>query len=398
MAAAGLNGVGEYMRATGKTIRTIVAGEEIGAFVPVPLPPRNPSMRMDDGLTELLRKATEGLSKLALSGDMVPSMEWFIYAFVRKEAVLSSQIEGTQATLVDLLRYEAESEAGATVSDVWEVCNYLDALSYGREELRRENGLPLSMRLLNELHLRLLQGARGLEKLPGNIRRSQNWIGGSRPGNARFVPPPPSELPELLSDFERYIHSADETPPLIRAGWLHVQFETIHPYLDGNGRIGRLLITLLLEYWRLLPRPLLYLSLFFKQHRNEYYERLAAVRTHGDWEGWTRFFLEAVSTVSEEATRSAIELFALVSRDRDRVLKSDELTITAVKLFEQLPKQPIFTAKKAMDVLLATRPTVDKAIQILSGIGILRETTGRKRDRTFAYGEYLDLLKVGTEL
>lgn len=237
--------------------------------------------------------------RLELAGEMVPSLDWFIYAFVRKEAVLSSQIEGTQATLMDLLNYEAERDAPPPNADVEEVCNYLDALTYAREQLASPSGLPLSIRLLNEAHRLLLRGARGANKQPGEMRRSQNWIGGSRPGNATYVPPPPHALPEALSAFERYIHQEDDTPSLIRAGLLHVQFESIHPYLDGNGRIGRLLVTLLLEHWGLLARPLLYLSLFFKRHRQEYYRRLNAVRVDGDWEGWLDFFLDGVATIAD---------------------------------------------------------------------------------------------------
>jgi Fic family protein len=385
------------MRTTGKYSKTTVAGEEVAAFIPFVLPPQNPPLQIDDETTALLRKAEHGLSRLALAGEMVPSINWFIYGFVRKEAVISSQIEGTQATLVDLLQFEADKNEPLLKADVVDVSNYLDALSYARSELTRDDGLPISMRLLNQCHARLMQEVRGQDRLPGEIRRSQNWIGGTRPGNAAFVPPPHTELPALLSAFEKYIHADDDLHPLVRAGLLHVQFETIHPYLDGNGRIGRLLVTLLLEHQRLLPAPLLYLSLFFKRHRAEYYRRLAAVRTEGDWEGWTKYFLEAVFTIAEEAATLATNLFALISRDRNRVLVFDQSTIMTVKLFEQLPENPIITTTKVMELLSTTRPTADKAIQVLSDVGILQETTGKKRDRAFGYIEYLDLLKVGTE-
>jgi Fic family protein len=235
---------------------------------------------------------------------MVPSLDWFIYAFVRKEAVLSSQIEGTQATLVDLLTFEAQgTEEPSTPpnADIEEVCNYLEALTYSRTQIADPKGLPLSMRLLSETHQRLMRGVRGAEKLPGEVRRSQNWIGGSRPGNAAYVPPPPHALAEVLSAFEKYLHADDTLPPLVRAGLLHVQFETIHPYLGGNGRIGRLLVTLLLEHWKLVTKPLLYLSLYFKRHREDYYRRLTAVRVDGDWEGWLDFFLDGVATIADEA-------------------------------------------------------------------------------------------------
>jgi len=253
-------------RETGRYERIAAGGEEVSAFVPHPLPPANPPLTLEGPLADRLLHAEQALSRLDLAGEMVPSLDWFIYAFVRKEAVISSQIEGTQASLVDLLNFEAEEET-APSPDVEEICNHVDALAYARQQLTDDNGLPLSMRLLNETHRLLMTGIRGSDKQPGEVRRSQNWIGGSRPGNAVFVPPPHHLLPDLLDDFEKYMHGDDTLPPLIRAGLLHVQFETVHPYLDGNGRIGRLLITLLLEHWGLLEKPLLYLSLFFKRVR-----------------------------------------------------------------------------------------------------------------------------------
>jgi Fic family protein len=335
----------------------------------------------------------------------VPSLDWFIYAFVRKEAVVSSQIEGTQATLVDLLTFEAQGDAtdkadtvAPPTADIEEICNYLDALTYARAELADPRGLPLSMRLLNETHQRLMRGVRGAEKLPGEVRRSQNWIGGSRPGNAMYVPPPPYMLGEVLGAFEKYLHADDTLPPLMRAGLLHVQFETIHPYLDGNGRIGRLLVTLLLDHWKLLTKPLLYLSLFFKRHREDYYRRLNAVRVDGDWEGWLDFFLDGVATIADEAVASARELFALVAKDRVRVLASEGMSIGALRLFELLPRHPIVTVASAMKMLDTTKPTAGRAVELLVGAGVLVEMTGKRRDRAYAYRAYLDRLKVGTEL
>jgi Fic family protein len=333
---------------------------------------------------------------------MVPSLDWFLYAFVRKEAVLSSQIEGTQTTLVDLLAFEAQGEESEQTSppnaDLEEVCNYLEALAYARTELADPKGLPLSMRLLNETHQRLMRGARGAEKLPGQVRCSQNWIGGSRPGNASYVPPPPHALGGLLSAFEKYLHVDDTLHPLVRAGLLHVQFETIHPYLDGNGRIGRLLVTLLLDHWKLLTKPLLYLSLFFKRHRQDYYRRLDAVRTEGDWEGWLDFFLDGVATIAEEAVASARDLFAIVADDRARVLAHDGMSIGGLRLFELLPRHPIVTVASVMKFIETTKPTAGRAIELLAAAGVLVETTGKKRDRSYAYRAYLDRLKVGTEL
>jgi Fic family protein len=381
-------------RATGTYVTTTTSGEAVAAFVPFPLPPQNPALTLDD---DLLSAALQALGRLDLAGDMVPSLDWFIYAFVRKEAVVTSQIEGTQATLIDLLSFEAEE--GAIPSDeVEDVTNYLDALTFARTELASETGLPLSMRLLNEAHRRLLRGARGANKMPGEIRRSQNWLGGTRPGNAAFVPPPPEHLPELLTAFERYLHTDDVLPPLVRAGLAHVQFETIHPYLDGNGRIGRLLVALLLEHWKILTKPLLYLSLYFKRHRDEYYARLSSVRTDGDWEGWTSYFLQGVASVADEAVGSARKLFSLVTHDRLRMLEHATSSVAAIRLFEVLPKHPILTIATAMKLLGTTKPTASRAVDALIASGVLRETTGRKRDRSFAYDAYLDVLRVGTEL
>lgn len=392
-------------RSTGRYERTTVGGEEVAAFIPFALPPAEPPMAITSAFEGRLRTAEQALFRLELAGEMVPSLDWFIYAFVRKEAVVSSQIEGTQATLVDLLNFEAQEDAtdktgtaAPRTADVEEVCNYLDALAYAREQLADSRGLPLSVRMLNETHRRLMRGVRGADKQPGEVRRSQNWIGGSRPGNAMYVPPPPHALGEVLGTFEKYLHEDDSLHPLVRAGLLHVQFETIHPYLDGNGRIGRLLVTLLFEHWKLLTKPLLYLSLFFKRHREDYYRRLNAVRIDGDWEGWLDFFLDGVSTIADEAVASARELFALVAEDRGRVLASEKTSIGALRLFELLPRHPIVTVASAMKLLETTKPTAGKAVELLTAAGVLTESTGKKRDRSFAYRAYLDRLKVGTEL
>jgi Fic family protein len=392
-------------RVTGRYERTVVGGEDIAAFIPLGLPPADPPLAIASTLSERLQEAEQALARLELAGEMVPSLDWFIYAFVRKEAVISSQIEGTEATLVDLLSFEAEEQAAddaetpeRPTADVEEICNYLDALTYAREELSRSGGLPLSMRLLNETHRRLMRGVRGAEKEPGEVRRTQNWIGGSRPGNAMYVPPPPRALGEALGAFEKYLHADDALHPLVRAGLLHVEFETIHPYLDGNGRIGRLLVTLLLEHWKLLTKPLLYLSLFFKRHREDYYRRLTAVRVDGDWEGWLDFFLGGVTTIANEAVASARELFALVAEDRARVLQGEGTSIAAVRLFELLPRHPIVSVASAVKLLQTTKPTAGKAVDRLVLAGVLVESTGKKRDRSFVYRGYLDRLRVGTEL
>ncbi|UCI09557.1 Fic family protein [Mesorhizobium sp. B1-1-8] len=384
-------------RKTGRYESVIVGGEKVAAFVPFDLPPARPALVIDDKLEHRLREAEQALVRLDLAGEMVPSLDWFIYAFVRKEAVISSQIEGTQASLVDLLAFEAEEHPAAN-ADIEEVTNYLDALAYARGQLAAKRGLPLSMRLLNEAHKRLMRGGRGSNKQPGEIRRSQNWIGGSRPGNATYVPPVPDKLPQLLSELEKYMHIEGKLPALVRAGLLHVQFETIHPYLDGNGRIGRLLIVLLLEHWKLLNAPLLYLSLFFKRHREEYYRRLNNVRLEGDWEGWTDFFLDGVATIADEAVASARELFNLVSTDRARLLSADSASVSALRLFEQLPRHPIVTVVSAMKMIDASKPTATRAIEALAEAGILVETTGKKRDRSFAYRTYMERLRTGTDL
>jgi len=384
-------------RQPGRHEKSTVAGEAVSAFIPDPLPP---PLKLSAALQEKVRLAEQKLNRLELAGEMVPSLGWFIYAFVRKEAVLSSQIEGTQASLVDLLAYEAGAPAdkGESTDDVEEVSNYLAAVTYSRQQLRSEKGLPLSTRLLNETHKRLMKGVRGSTKQPGELRRSQNWIGGTRPGNAAYVPPPPHELGRLLSDLEKYIHQDDDLPPLVRAALVHVQFESIHPYLDGNGRIGRLLITLLLEHWKLLSAPLLYLSLFFKRHRAEYYRLLSAVRLEGAWEPWVAFFLEGVSTISDEAADTARDLFVLVNKDRARVLSASNASVMAARLLEQLPRHPMVTIPTVVKLLETTKPTATKAVGVLEQLGVLRETSGRRRDRTFRYGAYLDRLRSGTEI
>lgn len=384
------------IRSTGQYESTTVGGEKVRAFVPHSLPVRDPPIKTEGILAARLVAAENALSRLDLAAHLVPSVDWFLYAFVRKEAVLSSQIEGTQATLVDLLEFESRDELPNP--DVNEVCNYVDALKYAREQLASDRGLPLSMRMLNETHRLLMRGVRGEGNAPGQIRRSQNWIGGSRPGNAAFVPPPPGRVPKALEMLEKYIHGKDRLAPILRVGLVHVQFETIHPYLDGNGRIGRLLISLLFEYWKLLTHPMLYLSLFFKRHQVEYYRRLSAVRTDGDWEGWLDFFLDGVATIGEETVITARELFVIVTGDRERVLKESGTSVAALRLFEALPVQPIVTVATVMRTLETTKPTAGRAIEVLRAAGVLIERTGRRRDRSFVYQKYVDRLSDGTDL
>lgn len=384
-------------RVTGKYASSVAGGEPVKAFVPAPLPPRDPPLALAGELAERLHDAEQALARLDLAGEMVPSIDWLLYAFVRKEAVLSSQIEGTQASLVDLFDYEA-AEGVAPSADVEEVCNCLEALAYARRQLASPRGLALSVRLLAETHRRLMRGARGGEKAPGRVRRAQNWIGGSRPGNAVFVPPPPQLVPGLLGELERYVHAEDDLPKLLRAGLLHVQFETIHPFLDGNGRVGRLLVGLLLEHWQLLRQPLLYLSLFFKRHRSEYYRRVDAVRADGDWEGWLDFFLDGVATTAAETVTAARDLFGLVTTDRARVLALETTSLSSLKLFELLPRHPVVTASTVQRLLDTTKPTAGRAVEGLVDAGVLVETTGKRRDRAWSYRAYLDLLRDGTDL
>ncbi len=383
-------------RVTGTYRTATVGGEKVRAYLPRPLPPANPPLELSESLSGLLSEGTAALGRLTIAGQMVPSADWFLYGFVRKEAVITSQIEGTQATLQDVLSFEATRQTDRP-DDVEEVCNYVDALSYARRELTRPKGLPLSTRLLCEAHKRLMKGNRGADKHPGEIRRSQNWIGGTRPGNARFVPPLPEQVPEALSDLERWLHAPDPLPRLIRAGLAHVQFETIHPFLDGNGRIGRLLIALLLQHWDLLPAPLLYLSLAFKRHQPEYYQRLSAVRTDGDWEGWTAFFLECVREAADDGVTTAQRLFARMNQDRQTLLSHPRATIPAIRLFDLLPEHPIVTMTTVMTLLQTTKPTATKAIDSLRQAHLLHETTGRLRDRVYAYRGYLHILTKDTE-
>jgi Fic family protein len=382
-------------RTTGTYRTTVVGNERVRAFVPHPLPPKRPVLRIEGELAQRHAEAVTAIGRLEVAGAMVPSPGWFLYGFVRKEAVVSSQIEGTQATLEDVIACEAAHQSRRT-ADVEEVCNYVDALAYGRAELAKRKGLPLCVRLLCAIHKRLMKGVRGSEKQPGTIRTSQNWIGGTRPGNARYVPPPPEAVPEALAALEKWIHGDDPLPPLVKAGLAHLQFETIHPFLDGNGRVGRLLIMLLVEHWNLLSSPLLYLSLGFKRHRQEYYRQLDAVRVNGDWEGWTSFFLECVRESADDGVSAAQRLFSLVGADRRRLSEHKTATVTAVRLFEHLPEHPMITLAKAVELVGATKPTTGKAIDALNQAGILKEITGRKRDRIYAYRAYLDVLAEDT--
>jgi Fic family protein len=382
-------------RSTGTYRTTTAAGEKVRTFVPHPLPPQRPPLVIEGDLARLHAEAVAAVGRLDVAGAMVPSADWFLYGFVRKEAIVSSQIEGTQATLEDVVVYETTRQSERP-ADVEEVCNYVDAISFARKELAKPKGLPLCLRLLCAIHQRLMKGVRGSEKRPGTVRESQNWIGGTRPGNARFVPPPPEAVPTALAALEKWIHGRDPLPPLVKAGLAHVQFETIHPFLDGNGRIGRLLIPLLTEHWKLLSSPLLYVSIGFKRHRPEYYERLNAVRVNGDWEGWTAFFLECVRESANDGVETARRLFTLVGDDRRKISVHKATTVTAFRLFDLLPSHPIVTLQTAIALLDTTQPTAGKAIDALYKVGFLKEITGKRRDRVYAYQAYLDVLAKDT--
>jgi Fic family protein len=365
----------------------------VEAFVPDPLPPRLSAQQLAT-LTEPLREAEAALGRLDLAGRMIPSLDWFIYAFVRKEALLSSEIEGTQATLVDVLAWEQAEQLGTSnLDDIEEVTHYVAAVNQAFKEIHSPKGPPISVRLLNDCHRILMQGVRGASKQPGEPRRSQNWIGGSRPGNAVFVPPTPERVADLLSDLERYIHDEDDMVPLLRIALVHVQFETIHPYLDGNGRLGRMLIALLLDHWQLLKSPLLYLSLYLKQNQAAYYRWLEAIRTEGDWVGWLRFFLVGVCEIADDATRTASALYARVGEDRRILLGTAGATVTAIQLFELLPEHPVATMPSVTRLLSISKPTAGKAIDVLIKAGILAEVGERKRDRLYRYEGYLGLLE-----
>jgi Fic family protein len=376
----------------GQFLETSVAGETVRAFVPPPLPPNPPVEIMS--LLPKLSLAERALGRLDGITVLLPRQELFLYMYVRKEAVLSSQIEGTQSTLSDLLRFETEAQAGQPIDDIREVSNYVDAMMYGLERLDK---LPLSLRLIREMHERLMQGARGETKNPGEFRRSQNWIGGTRPGNAVYVPPPVNELERCLDEFERFLHeNASRLPPLIKAGLIHVQFESIHPFLDGNGRIGRLLVTLYLCVNDVLRKPLLYLSLYLKTHRTTYYRLLQEVRERGAWEAWLEFFLDGIAETANQAFDAATRIVELFKRDRDLITGQSERAGSALRVHELLQQNPFTTSNALVARTGLTSPTINAALADLERLEIVQEITGRRRGRVFSYRAYLDILNEGT--
>jgi Fic family protein len=369
--------------------------EEVRAFVPAALPP-DPPLDLSGARSRLLERATIAVGRLDSITTLLPDPQLFLYAYVRREAVVSSQIEGTQSSLSDLLLFELDEAPGVPFGDVVEVSNYVGALEHGVARLRE--GFPLSARLVREMHGALLARGRGSEKAPGEFRRSQNWIGGSRPGNAHFVPTPPALVPEAISALERFLHEEHAAyPVLVTAALAHVQFESIHPFLDGNGRIGRLMIPLLLHQAGLLRQPLLYLSLYLKQHRDDYYRLLDRVRATGDWETWLDFFLDGVATTATGAVDTAQRLVGMFADDVARVRLGGRLAASMAGVLQALREHPVLTLNEAARRAKTTFPTASKAMLALVGLRIARELTGYRRNRVFAYDKYLAALSEGAE-
>ena len=377
----------------GRYVSTTLAGEPVKAFVPPALPPVDLDL---SGLHHHLDRANQALGRLDGLTVLLPDVRFLLYLYVRKEALVSSQIEGTQSSFVDVLRFENKVPTAVPKEDVEEVSNYVAAMQHG---LRRiQTGFPLSLRLIREIHAILLKGGRGANKTPGEFRRSQNWIGGTRPGNASFVPPPPAEMMEALDRLERFLHDDKHgLPLLVEAGLVHVQFESIHPFLDGNGRLGRLLITLLLCAKGALKQPLLYLSLYFKKHRTQYYDHLQRIRTEGAWEEWLRFFLEGTALTAQEAAETATRILGLFSKDREKIQKLGRPATSALRVHEYMQRKPIANIAAIAKALKLSIPTVTVALTHLVRIGIVEEVTGKRRDRLFTYSRYFNIVSEGTE-
>ena len=380
----------------GRYLKVASAGEAFKAFVPSPLPPR-PPLDWNPALRTRFDAALLALGRLDAVTDLLPNAQLLLYSFVRKEAVLSSMIEGAQSSLADLMLFEIDEQPGVPIEDAREVSRYVAALEHGLVRLR--GGFPLSLRLLREVHKVLIGGGRGARLTPGEFRRSQVWIGGTRPGNAVFVPPPVNELDECLKHFERFLHDQPEqTSPLVKAALAHVQFETIHPFLDGNGRVGRLLIALQLAADGLLREPLLYVSLHFKEHRQTYYELLNAVRISGDWETWMEFFADAVLSSATQAADSAKRLLALASADGRRIEGLGRAAASALAIHHVLQRQPIATAMSLSAATGLTPATVNKSLAHLERIGVVAELTRKQRGRVFSYARYAEILNERMEL
>jgi Fic family protein len=380
---------------TGEYIVIKYGDEEVRSFVPFPLPP-SPPLSINPALREELDQALISLGRLDSVATLLPDIDLFLYMYVRKEAVLSSQIEGTKSSLSDLLLFELEEAPGVPLEDVIEVSNYVAAINHGIMRLKED--FPLSNRLIREVHKILLSKGRGRDKDPGEFRRSQNWIQGTRPGNALYVPPPPECVADTMGELEKFLHDIPEkTTVLIKAALMHVQFETIHPFLDGNGRIGRLLITLLLCHEGVLRHPLLYLSLYFKQHRSQYFDLLMNVRTDGDWEAWLRFFVVGIREMAEGAVTTARRLNDFCNSDRQVIRDLGRKAGSALRIHQAFQSRPIANIPFLSKVTKLSPPTIAAALEALQKAEIIREITGRKRNRLYAYKKYLDLMQKGTE-
>jgi len=380
----------------GRYVTISTVGENAQAFVPAPLPPK-PPIEWAPELRGKFDQALLSLGRLDSISTFLPDISLFLYMYVRKEAVLSSMIEGTQSSLSDLLLFELDMEPGVPMGDVREVSNYVAALDHGLARLAE--GFPLSLRLIKEMHAILLARGRGSNQTPGEFRRTQNWIGGTRPGNAAFVPPPADQVMECMGKLELFLHDQPEpTPALLKAALAHVQFETIHPFLDGNGRLGRLLITLLLCSRSVLREPMLYLSLYFKTHRQYYYELLNNVRLTGDWEAWLDFFAEAVIVTAGQAVETARQLVDLANKDRDKISSLGRAAPSALRIHRAMMERPITTSGWLVKKTGITPATVNKCLAHLERLGIVRELTSRKRNRLFSYTGYVEIMNQGTEL
>jgi len=379
-------------RNSGHYRTTTVVGEPVQAYIPLPLPP-DPPVELEP-LFPILDRANQALGRLDASASLLPATEQFIHLYLRKEAVLSSQIEGTQSSLSELLQFENGLALDRSLDDLRETSNYVGAMEHGLARLRE--GFPISLRLLREVHGVLLRQGRGAERTPGEFRRSQNWIGGTRPGNALFVPPPPEALMECLDPLEKFLYD-NRLPLLIKLGLVHVQFETIHPFLDGNGRLGRLLLTLLLCESGVLREPLLYLSLYLKSNRNRYYELLQRVRTEGVWEEWLAFFLEGVERTARQASGTAIALRVMFREDSQRIQEEARAAVTCTQVHAYLQSKPVASIRAIASAIGKTVTTVTQALEQLGKLGIVTETTGQRRNRIFVYQRCLDLIGEGTE-
>lgn len=372
-----------------------IGNEACKAFVPEPLPPK-PPLKIGGDLQDAIDRALLALGRLDSISSLLPDTSLFLYMYVRKEAIVSSQIEGTQSSLTDLLLYESEGAPGVPLDDVIEVSNYVAAIEHGIKLLRE--GFPISLRLIKEIHKVLLYKGRGSGREPGKFRRSQNWIGGTRPGNASFVPPPADMVNECMGALELFLHDIPtRIPVLIKAALAHVQFETIHPFLDSNGRLGRLLITLHLCAEKAMNEPLLYLSLYFKTHRQEYYDLLQKVRNEGDWESWLQFFMAGVKETSEQAIETAKRMVNLFDKDRQKILSVGKIAGSALRVHYAMQQKPILPIAKVSVMTGLTVPTVTSCLLALEKLGIVRELTGQRRRRLFGYDEYIRILNEGTE-